>query len=83
MDTTLRPRLRRPAAAEFLTSRGYPTRTSTLSWLAGRDDGPKFLMYGKVSLYSEDDLLAWAEGKLAPPRHLSKHAQSHSEGAAA
>jgi hypothetical protein len=60
MNTTLHRRI--PAAA-FLTERGYPTRPATLAKLASIGGGPKFRSFGRIPLYSEDDLLAWAQAR--------------------
>ena len=55
--------LRRSLAAAFLTERGYRTSPATLAKLASIGGGPKFRSFGRIPLYSEEDLLAWAEAR--------------------
>jgi hypothetical protein len=60
--------LRRSAAAAFLTEHGYPLRPSTLAKLASVGGGPTFRSFGRVPIYTEEDLLAWAEARTSKPR---------------
>lgn len=69
MDTDfLTRRMRRREAAEFLTSRGYSIAPATLAKYATVGGGPVFSSFGRRPLYTEADLLAWAEGKLSAPK---------------
>jgi hypothetical protein len=38
-----------------------------LATLASRGGGPRFVKFGRKPLYDEDELLAWAEGRLSQP----------------
>jgi hypothetical protein len=59
------PKLRRAAAAAFLTINGYPCSAATLATLVcRRDGGPKFQVFGRLALYDAADLLAWASGRV-------------------
>ena len=61
--------LRRKALAEALTDRGFPIAEATLATKATRGGGPPFQSFGRIPLYRWSSALAWAEGKLSPPRH--------------
>jgi len=56
-------RLDRKLAAQFLSERGYKTAPSTLAKLACLGGGPPFQSFGRRPLYTEADLLAWAQGR--------------------
>ena len=60
--------LRRRATAEALTAKGLPTAEKTLATKATRGGGPPYRLYGRIPLYRWGDALAWAEGRLSPPR---------------
>lgn len=60
--------LRRRQTADALTEAGYPTASSTLSTKATRGGGPPYRLFGRVPLYRWGDALAWAEGRMSPPR---------------
>jgi len=60
--------LRRKRAAEALTARGFPCSEKTLATKATRGGGPPYQLFGRTPLYRWGDVLAWAEGKLTPPR---------------
>ena len=70
-DTTY---LLRPEAAKFLTERGFPTAKNTLQKMATTGGGPVYRIFGNRSLYTRDDLLAWAEAKLSVPRRSTSEA---------
>jgi hypothetical protein len=57
--------LRRADAARVLSENGFPTAKSTLDSLATRGGGPAFQLYGRIPLYAEDDVLAWARARLS------------------
>jgi hypothetical protein len=54
-------RLGRKEAAQFLTDQGYKTAPATLAKLACVGGGPPFHSFGRRPLYTEGDLLAWAQ----------------------
>jgi hypothetical protein len=58
--------LRKPAA-EFLTSLGLPTAPATLAKLAVVGGGPEFQKWGRLPVYTEPALRAWAEHRLGKP----------------
>ena len=60
--------LRRREASAFLCERGYPNAPSTLAKLASVGGGPVFQSFGRIPLYREDDLLAWAQSRSTGPR---------------
>jgi hypothetical protein len=60
--------LRRKAVAAALTEAGFPTAETTLATKAVRGGGPPYRLFGRVPLYRWADALAWAEGRLSPPR---------------
>ena len=66
--------LLRPEAADFLTDRGFPTTKNTLQKYATTGGGPVYRIFGNRSLYTPDDLLAWAKTKLSPPRRSTSEA---------
>jgi len=60
--------LTRAEAAQFLAQRGYPVAMRTLATMVSRGGGPLYRRFGGRALYRAEDLLAWAEARLAPPR---------------
>ena len=60
--------LRRKATAEALTAAGFPVTEKTLATKAVRGGGPPYQTFGRTVLYRWADVLAWAEGRLSPPR---------------
>jgi hypothetical protein len=84
MDTTknenaeLDRLLRRTEAAEYVTSTyGFPCSPKTLAKLACvSSDGPPFRMAGRIPLYPQDGLDAWARSKIGPlVRSTSEHSR--------
>lgn len=62
-----KPLLRRRAASAFLESNwGIPCKPRTLAKLATVGGGPVFAKSGRIPLYDESDLNAWAAAKLGP-----------------
>jgi hypothetical protein len=61
--------MRRPDCAKALTEVGYPIRAKTLATMATRGGGPPYQKFGRMVLYRWSEALAWAEGRLSPPRH--------------
>jgi hypothetical protein len=58
----------RSEAAKFLTDRGFKISPKTLAKRATIGGGPSFRKFGRFPLYTEADLLVWAEGRLSAPR---------------
>tara|TARA_R110002110_G_scaffold301156_1_gene515223 strand:- start:184407 stop:184622 length:216 start_codon:yes stop_codon:yes gene_type:complete len=59
--------LTRNAAAEFLTSEGFPISPKTLAKFACVGGGPQFRKFGHRPLYAPTDLIAWAEERAGEP----------------
>ena len=61
--------LRRQEAARYITTKyGTPCAYKTLAKLASIGGGPIFRKAGRIPLYAPDDLDAWAEARIGPPR---------------
>ena len=59
--------LRRIEAAEYVAATwGFPCSPKTLAKLAVIGGGPAFRKAGRIPLYAEADLDAWARTKLGP-----------------
>lgn len=60
--------LRRTEAAEYVTAtHGFPCSPKTLAKLACvSSDGPPFRMAGRIPLYPQEGLDAWARSKIGP-----------------
>lgn len=70
--------LRRKEAAAYITANyGLPCAASTLAKLACvSSDGPPFRMAGRIPLYPQDGLDAWARNKIGPlVRSTSEHSR--------
>jgi hypothetical protein len=67
-------RLTRRAAAEALTSAGFPVSPETLATKATRGGGPPFQRFGRVPLYTWSDLLDWARSRLSAPMRSTSEA---------
>ena len=59
--------LSREQAASFLTEQGLPVAKNTLSKYATVGGGPQYRHFGNRVLYTQDELLAWAESKTSAP----------------
>jgi hypothetical protein len=71
------PKRRRTAAADYIRdTHGIPCSPKTLAKLACIGGGPAFYKAGRIPLYADPDLDAWAQSK------LSKRVMSTSELAA-
>ncbi len=68
--------LTRDAAAAALTAAGFPVAAKTLSTKATRGGGPPFQRFGPRVLYRWGTALAWAEGRLSPPRRSTSEADA-------
>ena len=55
---------RRRAAAQYLKNRGIPCSENTQAKLAVVGGGPAYRRFGRIPLYTEADLDAYAEAKL-------------------
>ncbi|WP_437871983.1 hypothetical protein ACSD7O_07180 [Methylorubrum extorquens] len=61
------PKRRRDAAAAYIVERyGIPCSPKTLAKLACLGGGPAFYKAGRIPLYADADLDAWACAKLSP-----------------
>jgi hypothetical protein len=60
---------RRKAAAEYLLKKFGFGAAATLAKLAVTGGGPEYYKAGRMPLYSEDSLDAWALSKIGAPRH--------------
>jgi hypothetical protein len=67
-------RTRKGAAAYLTWERGLPTSPNTLAKLATVGGGPVYQRFGNHALYTDDNLDAWAEGKLSAPRRSTSEA---------
>jgi hypothetical protein len=67
VPTDLNIRLTRVAAAEALTTAGFPVSPATLATKATRGGGPPFQRFGRVPLYRWGDCLDWAHSRLSAP----------------
>jgi hypothetical protein len=67
-DTTVERLLRRSDAAKYVTENyGFPCSPKTLAKLACvSSDGPPFRKAGRIPLYPQHGLDAWAQGKIGP-----------------
>lgn len=63
--------LSRREAAQALTEYGFPVAEATLATKAARGGGPPYRIWGKHAVYRWDQVLAWAEGRLATPLHIN------------
>jgi len=71
MDEPINRLLTRAEAAQYLKRLGYPVAARTLATLVSRGGGPTYRRFGQRALYRTEDLIAWAEARLAPPRRSS------------
>jgi hypothetical protein len=60
--------LERPAAAEYLTSKGLRVSKNTLQKWVTTGGGPAYRRFGLRAVYTREDLDAWAQSKLTAPR---------------
>ena len=69
--------LRRAAAAAYVTSTyGLPCSPKTLAKIAcTTSGGPPFRMFGRIPMYPQDGLDAWAVSKLGPLVRSTSHVQ--------
>ena len=61
--------LTRRELAKALRAKGFKIAPSTLATKASRGlDAPPFRKFGRIPLYQWGESLAWAQGRLGPPR---------------
>jgi hypothetical protein len=63
-----------PTAAQWLTAHGVRRSPLTLRKLRCLGGGPRYRILNSRPFYTEDDLAAWVEERLSPPRHSSSEA---------
>jgi hypothetical protein len=57
----------RKQASVYLKAKGYPISINRLAQFATTGEGPPFRYWGRYTLYTEEDLDAWAESLLRTP----------------
>jgi hypothetical protein len=72
--------LTREATAAALTAVGFPIKSKTLATKASRGGSPPFCSFGARVLYRWGDALAWAQGRLSPPRCSTSEADVKERG---
>lgn len=68
--------LTREATAAALTAAGFPVATKTLATKATRGGGPPYSLFSGRALYRWGDALAWAQGRMTPPRRSTSEADA-------
>ena len=66
--------LTRAESAEYLSERGLKISKNTLQKMATVGGGPVYRCFGNRTVYTPDDLDAWAEAKLRPPQRSTSEA---------
>ena len=66
--------LLRTEAAEYLTSQGLPITKNMLQKLACQGRGPLYQQFGNRTVYTRENLEAWAEERLSVPRRSTSEA---------
>ncbi|MFD1987984.1 DNA-binding protein [Mesorhizobium newzealandense] len=64
----------RREAAAYLTAKGLRTSWRTLQKLACIGGGPQYRIYGRLAVYTDQDLDIYADGKLSAPRFSTSEA---------
>ena len=67
---------RREAAAYVREKHNVPCAAATLATLASRGGGPCFCLFGRIPIYSEEDLDAWVEARMGAPVRSTSEARS-------
>jgi hypothetical protein len=62
------------AAAQWLTAHGVRRSPLTLRKRRCLGGGPRYRILNSKPFYTKDDLAAWVEERLSPPRHSSSDA---------
>ena len=68
--------LTRDRTSAALIAAGYPVATKTLATKATRGGGPPYSLFSGRALYRWGDALAWARGRMTPPRHSTSEADA-------
>ena len=68
--------LTRRDTAAALRAAGFPVAETTLSTKATRGGGPPYRAFGPRVLYRWRDALAWAQGRMTPPRRSTSEADA-------
>lgn len=68
--------LTRRDAAAALRAAGFPVAEKTLATKATRGGGPPYQAFGPRVLYRWGDALAWAQGRMTPPRRSTSEADA-------
>ncbi|TPL00492.1 hypothetical protein FJ938_22335 [Mesorhizobium sp. B2-4-14] len=72
VSDTQQRRFRRDAAAAYIMATyGFPCSKAWLAKLASVGGGPVFRKAGRVPIYSQSDLDAWAQARLSEPFRAS------------
>ena len=74
MTTHIERYRNRREAAEYLTDKGLPTSWRTLQKLATVGGGPLYRIFGRIAVYTDDDLDDHATSKLSAPRYSTSEA---------
>jgi hypothetical protein len=69
---------RREAAAYVREKHNLPCAAATLASLATRGGGPSYRLFGRVPIYSEEDLDAWVEARMGEPVRSTSEARGAS-----
>jgi hypothetical protein len=69
-------RRNRKLASIYLLEKGYPIGSNRLAQLATTGEGPPFRYWGRYTIYTEEDLDAWAESRFraGPKAHTVNEA---------
>jgi hypothetical protein len=70
----VRASLSRKAAAVYIRDRGLSCTHLSLTKFAHKGGGPVYQIFGSRAVYTPEDLDAWIESKLSPPRRSSSEA---------
>ncbi len=77
MTTNYPEFLNRDQAATYLRDRwGQRCSRSLLAKLAVTGDGPVYRLAGRFPQYTVDDLNAWTESRISPPRRATSEARA-------
>lgn len=68
--------LTRRDTAAALRAAGFPVAERTLATKATRGGGPPYRAFGPRVLYRWGDALAWAQGRMTPPRRSTSEADA-------
>jgi hypothetical protein len=69
---------RREAATYVREKHNAPCTGATLATLASRGGGPRFYLWGRIPIYSEEDLDAWVEARMGAPVRSTSESRARS-----